>query len=332
MDVYGCTFRVIGGESSSREMIASDFQFFKRNHVESPITVELSNEDPRYEDIPDLAATRYTPRNISFTTNGRTYIDYSGQALAIWDRASRIFRISTTNLDLQYEAAYLFLLSQIGECLDKQKMHRIHAMAMAVSGRAVLAILPMGGGKSTLCHELLRYPEFEFLSDDSPFISLDGSVHAFPLRLGLLPGSTMDVPPEKTRIVQRMEFGPKILVNYDYFSERVRGSAEPGIVFLGRRSLATDCRIEPASSGDKYHSIMANCMVGLGLYQGLEFVLNHSPIALAGKAGIALSRLRNARKLFARSEVRRLTLGRDSQHNAETVREFVHTCFDSDPK
>ena len=304
-------------------MLANDFQFFKRDRVENAVEVELLTEEPPYDKVPEGVATTYTPRNIALVKDGCTYIDYSGQALAIWDPQRKIFQIYTTNLDIQYESTYLFLLAQIGECLDKRKMHRIHAMAMGVGGRAVLAILPMGGGKSTLSQGLMHYDEFDFLSDDSPFISADGRVHAFPLRLGLLPGNEQDIPSSQKRTIRRMEFGPKVLVNYEYFAHKVRPVADPGIVFLGRRSLSQDCRIEPVSVKEKYHSMIVNCVVGLGLFQGLEFLLTRNPLELAAKTGVAWSRLRNARKLFSRSEVYRLILGRDQKHNAETVREFV---------
>jgi len=323
LNVYGCAFQLKGSDSSALNMIFSDFQFFVSGQVKDPVTIEMINGDPPYHDVPDGVATTYTPRNVSFTEDGRKYIDYSGRALAIWDRGSRVFQIYTNDLDVQYEATYLFLLSQIGECLDTKKMHRIHAMAMSVQGKSVLAILPMGGGKSTLCAGLLSYPEFKFLSDDSPFISSDGRVHAFPLRLGLLPGNEKTIPAEKLRTIQRMEFGPKILVNYEYFADRVVASADPGIVFLGKRSLSMDCRIEPVSAWQGYKSMIVNCVVGLGLYQGLEFVLTHSPLELLSKTGIAWSRLRNARKLFAQSEVYELILGRDQELNARTVREFI---------
>jgi hypothetical protein len=120
-----------------------------------------------------------------------------------------------------------------------------------------------------------------------------------------------------------MEFGPKFLVNYEYFADRVRSSADPGIVFLGQRSLGADCRIEPAGSWESFKSMSVNCVVGLGLYQGLEFVMTHSPLELLSKTGVAWSRFRNARKLFARSEVYRLILGRDTELNALTVHNFV---------
>ena len=64
-------------------------------------------------------------------------------------------------------------------------------------------------------------------------------------------------------------------------------------------------------------------VVGLGLFQGLEFMLRRSPFEILGKSAVAWSRFRVARKLFRRSEVYRLVLGRDSARNAETVFEFV---------
>jgi len=322
-DAHGFRFRIAGEASSAAAMLAGDFQFFQSQEAATGLTVELLTRPPPYADAPDAVATNYTPRNVSFSLGERTWLDYGGRALAVWDRASGIFRVFSEDLDLQYEAGYLFLLSRLGEALDERALHRIHALALGYHGRAVLAVLPMGGGKSTLGAALLDFPELDFLSDDSPLISAGGRVHAFPLRLGLLPGSENGIPPELRRTIRRMEFGPKVVVNYEYFADRVQPSAEPGIVFLGKRSLADTCRIEPAGGGERRRSMIADCVVGLGLFQGVEFVLRHSPLEIAGKAGIAWSRWRSVRNLFRRSEVYRLVLGRDLARNAETVFQFV---------
>ena len=324
LNVYGCEFSLAGDGSQALEHLRNDFQFFAVAATQNPTTIEVITREPPYQDVPDGVATTYTPRNVSYTQDGCTYIDYSSRALVIWERRKRSFRIYSTDPHVQFEATYLFLLSRIGEDLDRRRMHRIHAMAVSVNDKAVLAILPMGGGKSTLCSALLKYPEVDLLSDDSPFISIDGHVHAFPLRLGLTPGSESDIPAEFQRTMRRMEFGPKVLVSYEYFAQRVKPSAEPGIVFIGKRTMAATCRIDPAGAWDKFKSLMVNCVVGLGLYQGLEFVLQHSPLELASKTGIGFSRLRIASKLFARSQVYNLTLGRDQELNAATVRAFVN--------
>jgi len=265
----------------------------------------------------------YTPRNVSVSEGNLTYVDYGGRALAIVDWQRRSSDIYSRDPELAYEASYLFLLSRIGEFLDGRRMHRIHAMALCYRGKGVLALLPMGGGKSALTADLLKYPELQFLSDDSPFISADGRLHAFPLRLGLLPGSEQEIPPEYRRVINRMEFGPKVLVDYRYLAHRVVAAADPGIVFLGYRSLGTACRIESAGAAECYRSMITDCVVGLGLCQGLEFLLRSSTAELAGKVGIAASRLAIARRLFRRSQVYRLILGRDREHNSREVMEFV---------
>jgi hypothetical protein len=332
LDVYGCQFLLTGTAASSLENLANDFQFFATAQTDDPITVEINIDDPPYDKVPDANATTYTPRNVAFTVDNTTYLDYGGRALGIWNRHGKRFQITTRDPDIQYEAAYLFLLSRIGECLDNAQLHRIHAMAVSVNDRAVVAILPMGGGKSTLCSALLKFPEFSLLSDDSPFIGQDGQVHAFPLRLGLLPGNETDIPAEYRRTINRMEFGPKILVTYEYFADRIKADAAPGIVFMGQRCMSADCRIEPAGKWAQYKSILLNCVVGLGLYQGLEFVLTHSPVELLSKTRVAWSRFRIARKLFSRSTVYELTLGRDQELNAATVRAFVADKFGTDHK
>jgi hypothetical protein len=322
-NVHGFRFHILGSESTAADLLAGDFQFFRCDAPECELRVEFHTMEPPYADAPEVVATNYTPRNVSFTVGETTWLDYGGRALAVRNREKGTFDIYSLDLDLQYEAGHLFLLSQIGEALDRRGVHRIHAMALSCRGRVVLAVLPMGGGKSTLCCSLLKYPEFGFLSDDSPFINQHGQVLAFPLRLGLVPGYDGEIPQEEKRTIRRMEFGPKVVVNFNYFAHRVEKSASPGIVFLGRRSLGPDCLIQPAGFSDRWRSIVADCVVGLGLFQGIEFLLRRSPLEIFGKIGVAWSRLRAARTLFRRSEVYCLVLGRDTTRNADTVFRFV---------
>jgi hypothetical protein len=322
-NVHGFCFQIVGPESTSAGLLAGDFEFFRCDAAVCELRVELHTTEPPYADTPGEVATNYTPRNVSFTVGDTTWLDYGGRALAVRNREEGTFHVYSLYLDLQYEAGYLFLLSQIGEALDQLGMHRIHAMALSYRGQAVLAVMPMGGGKSTLCCSLFKFPEFRFLSDDSPIINRDGQVLSFPLRLGLVPGYDGDIPPEHKHTIQRVEFGPKVVVNFTYFAHRVQKSSSPGIVFLARRSLRSDCLIQQAGFLDRYRSIVADCVVGLGLFQGIEFLLRRSPLEILGKIGVAWSRLRAARTLFRRSEVYCLVLGRDTARNADTVFRFV---------
>jgi len=129
--------------------------------------------------------------------------------------------------------------------------------------------------------------------------------------------------PNTAATINRMEFGPEIRVNYDFFSHRVAPEADPGIVLIGYRSLASYCRIEPAGTLESWRSILADCVVGLGLHQGLEFVIRSNPFELASKPPVAISRLTNARRLFYRSAVYRLILGRNHRENARAISALV---------
>ncbi len=162
------------------------------------------------------------------------------------------------------------------KALDQRGLHRLHALGVEVNGRAVLVLLPMGGGKSTLALHLLSLPGVRLLSDDSPWIDRTGRALAYPLRIGLLPGSEQSIPAQHRRMIQRMEFGPKHLVNFSYFQDRVCGEAEPGVVFIGARTLLPDCRIEEIGLAAALRPMIANGVIGLGLFQGLEFILQSS--------------------------------------------------------
>ena len=326
-DVYGYEFTIESDSPEPARSLASDFEFFSvaGPPKHRPVTIRIRNADPDYDQLPPLCANVYTPRNASYRDGDLTYADYHGRGLGIHNRLTGDFEIVTRSADLQYEACYLFLLAQLGETLDRRQLHRVHALGISINNRAALVLLPMGGGKSTLGSHLLADPAVKLLSDDSPFIDRRGSVHGFPTRIGLLPGSEETVPREFRRTIQRMEFGPKILVDFRYFADRAIGGAEPAFVFLGSRSLARTCGIIPASYWDGLRAMGENCVIGMGLFQGLEFFLQKSTRQLVGQAAIAWSRLRASQRLLARSNVLHLRLGRDSQENARAVLAYMRS-------
>lgn len=323
-DVYGYRFSLEGDCPEALDGVLSDFEFFQRESVENPRRIRLIHAEPPFDSAPPREATVYTPRNVSFTDDGKTYLDYKGRALGVHDPVAHDFQVTSLDKDLLYEAAYLFLLAQIGEFLDSKRMHRFHALAASVNGKSVLVSLPMGGGKSTLAAELLKDPDIKLLSDDSPFLGADGRSYAFPLHIGLLPGGQEGrAKDDQLREINRMEFGPKFLVGYRHFAERVVPDADPGFVFFGSRNFSYDCKIEKMSTYEAYRGMAANCVVGIGLFQGMEFVFQRSKWALVEKAAIAWSRLRVSRQIIKRSGVYKLSLGRSHETNAKTLLNFV---------
>lgn len=326
LNVFGIAVEVQSDDEPVLANLRDDFAHFEAGitAAELPnLKVSLLLKTPPYDSVPPEEATVYTPRNISFHHGSTTYIDYSGRALAIFDDQSKAIRIFSTDRDLLYEAAYLFLLSQLGELLDKRGFHRVHALGFSVAGKAALVLLPMGGGKSTLGTHLLENPSVKILSDDSPLIDREGRLWCFPLRIGLLPGSEGNIPPADLRCIQRMEFGPKLLLRHEYFADRIVESAPPAFVFLGRRSLAEHCRIVPASRYAALRQLIPNCVIGLGLFQGMEFMFNRSPGTVLAKLSVASSRLRNCWTLCRRASTHKLILGRDHRRNASTLIAFL---------
>jgi hypothetical protein len=55
--------------------------------------------------------------------------------------------------------------------------------------------------------------------------------------------------------------------------------------------------------------------VGIGIYQGLEFVLQRSSWEVLSKGGLAASRLRNAVAMVQNAQAFEFVLGRDRQRN-----------------
>jgi len=325
LDVYGITVNISSDDPTIAEHLGEDFTyFFVPSFPGIPdLSLTLHRSPPPYDRVPSLAATVYTPRNVSFHHLGKTYIDYSGRALGIFDTASGHLEVYSADPDLLYEVAYLFLLAQIGEQLDRRHLHRIHAVAISVQEQAALVLLPMGGGKSTLATHLLADPRVHFLSDDSPIVDRAGALHAFPLRIGILPGSESGFDPCQLRTIQRMEFGPKMLLRHAFFADRIVPDARPAFLFLGRRSLSDDCVVLPASSMAALRALIPNCVIGLGLFQGMEFVFNRDLQEIGRKAIVAFSRLRNCIALVRRSSSYTVVLGRDLHKNADTLLAFM---------
>lgn len=320
-DVYGFRFKVSGSAGKGISGVCEDFSYFADSVNGDEFSIRLIDAEPNYNSLPPVAASVYTPRNVVFKQGGVSYIDYQGRGLGILDPETRVFEMMICDADLVYEAVYLFLLSKIGAYLDEKGIHRVHALGISVKGKAVLVLLPSGGGKSTLALELLKHAEVSLLSDDSPFIDPSGKVLAFPLRLGLLPGNTQGLSPKDYRTVERMEFSKKHLLNYRVFSDRVVADASPGLIILGTRTLAWEPRIVETGFIEGFKAMTANCVIGMGLFQGLEFILSSTPWELVAKFGLGSSRCRSSLALLSRSKVYRLHLGRSSALNAALILE-----------
>lgn len=329
-DFHGVAVEVSSPSADLVEEVRRDFAWFHREPAAvatsaPPFRIELHLARPDYDALPSLPAAFFTPRNVCYRgADGRTYIDYFGRALAVFDRGAASCVVHGEDADLVHEIAYLLILSTVGERLDRRGIHRVHALGVEHRGRGVLLLLPSGGGKSTMALRLLREPGFSLIGEDTPLVDRDGTLLPFPLRLGVRPGEDTGVAPEHLRTVRRMEFDPKTLVDIEVFRDRiVRGPVPPGVVLIGERNLGRVSAIEPLAHAPALGALVKYMVVGLGVYQGMEFLLERGVGDLAGKVGVAGSRLRAAVRLLRRASAHRFVLGRDIDRNYRTLLDFL---------
>src|SRR2546427_6481637 len=270
---YGLAIEVQSASASLVGEVRRDFAYFCAPLAEEPVRIAVYDVPPPYEELPPVPAAFFTPRNVCFRGQQVTYIDYFGRGLAVFDRGEKRCIVYGTDHDLVHEIVYLFILSTVGQYLDTRGIHRVHALGVSYRQQGILLLLPSGGGKSTMALSLLREPGFFLLSEDTPLIDRRGYMLPFPLRLGVRPEQRTGIPPQHLRTVRRMEFDPKTLIDIEYFQDCLGQPVEPRFLFIGERNLGEVSEIVPLARHRALKALFKDMVVGLGIYQGLEFLL-----------------------------------------------------------
>jgi hypothetical protein len=317
-DFYGLSVVVDGAWPEVVEALALDFAWFARERppVAPDVEVLIERRTPDFDAFDGAVNVFVTPRNVVYQHGGRTIVDYFGRALSVFDRRSGRLVLQSEDEHLVHEAAYLFLLSRIGEHVDACGLARLHAVGLAGAEGAVALLLPSGGGKSTIAVRALRAEGVRLLSDDSPLLDRRGRLHPFPLRIGVNPGEADGLPAEQLRRIERMEFPPKLVLELRAFADRIETTPQPlRHLVLARRSLGREATLEPVFRRAAAVPLIRESVVGVGLYQGLEFVLQRGWRDALGKVGVARTRAACCSAALRHAQVWRATLGRDIERN-----------------
>ena len=322
-DLYGLGVELRSADGKTVEGIRRDFAYFEAP-VEAPqVIIEIFNEKPDYSSLPNLSASIYTLNYVCYMGKELSYTDYHGSGLRVFDSKRGNYQIYSEDSDLRHEIGYLTILAAAGRFLDSRHIHRVHALGISVNGKAALILLPEKGGKTTLALRLLQSEHVKLLSEDSPLITPGGDILPFPLRLGILPGGETDIPSEYMYPVNFMRVGPKILVDVAYYSGKIGTACRPGAIFIGGRTLGCDVRIEPMSRISAGKGFIKNAVVGLGLHQGMEYLLGRNMWDTFGNSRLALSRLRNSLNVLRHSKVYKYSIGHDMEKNQQALLDFI---------
>ena len=320
---YGLNLELRSEDSSVVESTDRDFSYFKAARGTPQVSVEVFAEKPDFASLPDLKASIYTLDYICYHTKEEVFTDYHGKALRVFNTKRKNYRIFSDNADLRHEISYLTVLGAVGQFLDSRHIHRVHALGISRGGKAILILLPEKGGKTTLALRFLKSEDVKLLSEDSPLLTSRGEVLPFPLRLGILPGGEGDIPRKFLHPVNFMRVGTKLLVDVDYYADKISPPCQPGIVLLGERALGCGAKIEPAGRLGASKGFIKNAVIGLGLHQGMEYLLGRNLGETLSRGGLAFSRLNNSLRLLGRSRVYRYSIGHDMEKNNRVLLDFL---------
>lgn len=323
---HGINVQVNSNMQNLIKDIQKDFSFFKSSANKGGITINTYHTPPPYDVLPSMQASYISPRNICYYHKGVKYIDYSGNGLVIYNKKNSICDIYSGDYALLHKICYMAILSLVNEKLDKCHIHRMHGLGLAIDSKAILLPLETGGGKTTLAISLLCSEEnIKLISEDSPLIGPQGQILPFPIRIGLHPEEVPPtIPKEYQRYFEREEFGPKILIDIEYFKDKICSKpCQPYIVIIGRRVLGRQSEIKPSSKYLALREFIKSSVVGLGLYQGIEYVFQKSPKEIIRKIPIVISRLNNALRIINKSKIFEFYLSQDKEKNKQTLIEFL---------
>lgn len=325
LDVYGLRVAVRGPWDEVLAGVRRDFAWFVAPGGEPHLEIQVEQGAPDYAPFGDAVASFVTGRNVVYQVGTTTLVDYSGRALFVLERDRGVAAVQGEDPDLVREAVDCLLLSRIGEHLDGRGLVRVHAVGLSGSLGAIAVLMPSGGGKSSLALRALDDPRVAILSEESPLLDRDGLVHPFPLPItvDLADATVSDRYP--TRLVERLEFHTRRALDVEHYRERVQ--AEPRRLrhlVIGHRTLAARGRLEPLARHRATRSLLGAAVAGVGVYQGMEFVLQSGWSDVVRKSGTAGRRAIVTGAALRRAGVWRLWLGRDRESNWEALLPLLH--------
>jgi hypothetical protein len=312
-------------EEDVLEKLQDEFHFFHCREESTPeIIVELRKEDSPI--IPPMVAVKLLENSVVYRLAGRQYIDYFGEALAILEDDARV-KIYSQSKERLFELGFLAIHSLLGQALDKSGLCRLHAVAVSLSGKNAVVMLPSKGGKSTLLKNLLENPELKIISDDMPLVDKKGGIHPFPSKMSLnAPPLEGPLAKLKWHEFKRYHFPSKWTASLAQLKDRIEkhSSDQSTILLAGFRLSQGESIISEVPKWKMIGPLLEHMIIGHGLPQIIEMFLHFNFTDFIKMFWHACLRTRSAYSLVLKSRCYYFYMGPDIAYNSQLLLELLY--------
>ena len=307
------------------EAVASEFGWFERPSQDVRFRVEILRRVPDLSRFGPRRASFVTPRNVVYVSGDVSIVDYFGRAVTVLDRRAGVASVEGDDAELVREATRHLLLAHIGEYLDSIGLPRLHALAVSRNGGALALLFPSGGGKTQLALQALADEDVRLVADDMPLLDGSGRIRAFPVvGISVNPTDAHKLPEGEVRLTERMEFHTRTVLTIPSIASRIDpGPTRLRHLVIGRRTLADSPTLAPASRRAAARALIRQCVVGVDLFQGMEFLFRHGLRDAAGRAGTVAMRAQRCSLVLHGAEAWAIDLGRDDEANWASLRRLL---------
>lgn len=321
LNIYGVNIECQSHSFELISLLSKDFQYFKTEKaLKNPYLYQFYIHPPPFERLSNLSVDKHSANSMTTDQGNIRYNNYYGKALSVYDLKAESCQVFSENINILHELSYLIILSRSGKKLETQGMHKVHAFGVSKSGKAIIGMMPMKGGKTTTFLELLKYKDLDILSDDTPIVNAKGYLLPFPLRIGI--ESNAEKPKgDKSKIysIERSHYGKKILFPIDYFENQVSGVCSDAILIDCKRWYNSDCALIKVKKYQMISPLVKNMLVGVGLPLIIEYFLELTLKDFFKLSFIFIRRLSSMSRLLLRSKCYRIYLGNNPKKNAQLI-------------
>lgn len=326
-------------QADQRELLAylkKDFSLFLLNEKPNDLGFHLQIfiEKPPVKKIPTMVSSMQTLNSICYDHEGIRYCDYYGELLVIFDQKSNKAEVYSENREKIHEVIYLLILSRIGKQMDLQGLHKLHAFSVSYKDLAIVCMMPMKGGKSTLLLEFLKDKRFKIISDDIPLVNLKGEILPFPIKIGLSDHPIMfDVknPQENFYTMTRSQYGTKKLLSLAGIPERVEAldkNFKKVLLIEAFRYNDGQSILKNSSFKLSLKGVLKHGIIGFGLPMVMEYFWQNGWRDFLIKTRIFLSRCIAFGALLIRAKKVKLFLGTRPEKAAEEIIQYAIKNYD----